>query len=75
VDGHDKLKEYGFEIYGGIDAYARYILGVSVGISNATKVAIQWFYLTLVTIFGVPELLRSDKGTETNLIAECQLRF
>ena len=71
LDGHDKLKEYGFEFYGTIDAYSRYILGVSIGISNTTEVAIQWFYLTLVVLFGIPELLRSDKGTEMNLMTEC----
>src|SRR5207248_2888498 len=75
VDSHDKLKEYGFEIYGAIDAYSQFILDVAVSICNATEVAIMWFYLNLVTLFGVPEALRSDKGKETNLMAECQLRF
>jgi hypothetical protein len=26
IDGHDKLAEWGFQIYGGIDAYARKII-------------------------------------------------
>ena len=32
VDGHDKLKRFGFEIYGMIDAYARFILDAHVGV-------------------------------------------
>ena len=30
-DGHDKLKAYGIEIYGIIDAYSRMIIGLFVG--------------------------------------------
>jgi hypothetical protein len=45
VDGHDKLAEYGFQIYGIIDAYSRYIVGVYVGMSNRTQVAVEKFYL------------------------------
>jgi hypothetical protein len=32
VDGHDKLKRFGFEIYRMVDAYARFILNVYVGV-------------------------------------------
>ena len=34
VDGHDKLKRFGFEIYSLIDAYARYLLKVYIGIGT-----------------------------------------
>ena len=34
IDGHDKLFRFGFEIYGAIDAYLRYIVWYYVGISN-----------------------------------------
>ena len=34
VDRHDKLKKFGFEIYGMIDAYACFILNVYVGVGT-----------------------------------------
>ena len=34
VDGHDKLSEFGFEIYGIIDGYSRFIINVYVGIGT-----------------------------------------
>ena len=34
VDGHDKLKRFGFEIYGMIDAYARFTLDIYVGVGT-----------------------------------------
>src|SRR2546429_9925178 len=39
VDSHEKLKEYGFKIYGAIDAYSRFILAIAVSFCNATEVA------------------------------------
>jgi hypothetical protein len=72
VDGHDKLSEYGFQVYGIIDAYSRYVLGCWVGHSNRTQVAVQKFYLKTVRQYGIPELVRSDKGTETMLMCAAQ---
>jgi hypothetical protein len=40
VDGHNKLSEYGFQIYGIINAYSQYIIGCYVGISNRTQIAV-----------------------------------
>lgn len=40
VDGHDKLSDFGFELYRFNDAYSRYILGVYVGVSNRTAVSV-----------------------------------
>ena len=34
VDGHDKLSEFGFEIYGIIDGYSRFIINVYVGLGT-----------------------------------------
>ena len=36
INGHNKLKPYGFEIYGAIDAHSRRILWFYVGITNST---------------------------------------
>jgi len=72
VDGHDKLSEYGFQIYGIIDGYSRYVLGCWVGLSNRTQVAVQKFYLKTVCRYGIPQVVRSDKGIETVLMCAAQ---
>ena len=63
IDGHDKLSRFGFEIYGAIDAYSRYIVWCYVGISNRTAVSVNKQYLRLIRhILHMPKLIRSDKG-------------
>ena len=69
VDGHDKLSRFGFEIYGAIDAYSRYIVWCYVGISNRTAVSVNKQYLRLIrTTLHIPKLIRSDKGKSFYLI-------
>jgi hypothetical protein len=48
IDGHDKLKPWGIEIYGGTDAFARYIVWSFVGISNKTTTSLLVQYLTAI---------------------------
>ena len=43
----------GFQIYGIIDAYSRYIIHVFVGTSNRTMIAVLKYYLLAVEEFGV----------------------
>ena len=73
VDGHDKLAAYGFQIYGIIDAFSRMIIGVYIGISNRTQVAVLAFFLRCVRHHGIPKLVRSDKGMETLLMCVAQV--
>ena len=75
VDGHDKLKAYGIEIYSIIDTYSQMIIGLFVGISSRTAVAVQKYFLLVVDKYGVPQLVRSDKGSETVLMAACQVHM
>ena len=71
LDGHDKLKHWGFEIYAAIDAYSRYIIWIYVGISNKTTTSIATQYLTSVKAFGKhPQILQSDHGVEAPIGAE-----
>ena len=64
IDGHDKLSRFGFEIYGGIDAYSRYIVWCYIGISNQTAVSVNKQYLRLLhSTLHMPKLIRSDKGS------------
>ena len=71
ADGHDKLKDFGIEIYGIIDAYSRYIVFIYVGISSRTAVAVQKFFLIAVDKYKILYLLHLDKSIETFLIAVC----
>jgi hypothetical protein len=73
VDGHEKLKPYGFEIYACIDAYSRYIIWIYVGISAGTAVSVGQQYLGAVRQAGVvPQFIRSDCGKETGQLAYAQ---
>jgi hypothetical protein len=73
VDGHDKLSEYGFQIYAIIDAFSRFVIDIYVGISNRTQVAVLHFFLRCVRQFGFPKTVRSDKGTETLMMCVAQV--
>jgi hypothetical protein len=70
VDGYDKLKDFGFEIYAFIDGYSRYVPQVYIGIDNRTAVSVLKQYLVLIRrTMQIPQLLRGDKGVETPLMA------
>jgi hypothetical protein len=70
IDGHDKLKPYGIEIYAGIDAYSRFITWIYVGVSNATAVSVAQQYIHCVKKGGIfPQFVRSDCGGETGMLA------
>lgn len=70
IDGHEKLSFWGIEIYGAVDAYSRYVVWAYVGISNRTGVSVYYQYLDTIRSVGVqPRHLRSDRGTETTLVA------
>lgn len=74
IDGHDKLSRFEFQIYGAIDAYSRYIAWCYVGISNRTAVSVNKQYLQMVrSTSQIPKPIRSDKGTETVLIARSHI--
>ena len=45
MDGHDKLKPWGFAIHGGIDVYSRYVLWLRMGVSNNDPKYILSYYL------------------------------
>lgn len=69
-DGHDKLAYYGFQIYAGIDAYARRVIWLYCGNASRSSVAYLYQYLQVVKEHGeCPRFLRTDKGGETVLFA------
>jgi hypothetical protein len=76
MDGYLKLAPYGFEIYAAIDAYSRYIIWVYVGISSRTTVSVLRQYLDVVKVSKrQPRFIRSDRGTETILLAEAHYKL
>jgi hypothetical protein len=76
ADGHDKLAYFGFQIYGIIDAYSRMIIGVFVGVSNRTQIAVLAFFLHCIRLHNCfPKKLRTDKGSETLLMASAQVKL
>jgi hypothetical protein len=76
IDGHDKLASYGIEIYAAIDAYSRRILWFYVGNSNRTQLSVVRQFLNAVQHYNLcPDYIRSDRGSETPLVADAQYSF
>jgi len=74
IDGHEKLSSFGFEIYGCIDAYSRYIIWCYVGHSNRTQISVSKQYLETVCAMGkFPKLIHSDMGRELALLCVSHL--
>lgn len=71
VDGHEKLRNWGIDIYGAIDGYSRYIIWMWVGPSSLTQVCVAKQYLQAIEEHSIrPFFIRSDRGTETALMAD-----
>jgi hypothetical protein len=71
LDGHDKLAQYGIEIYVAVDAYSRKIIWFYVGNSNRTQLSVLRQYLLAIKARGLcPSFIRTDKGTETIMLAD-----
>ena len=72
MDGHNKFSQYGIEIYAAVDAYSRRIIWYYCGNSNRTAISVLFQYLHAVKTLGIcPRFIRTDKGTETILLADC----
>lgn len=69
IDGHDKLKPFGFSIHGCIDGFSRRIIWLEVSTTNKNPEVIAKFYLDAVKqVGGVPRKMRSDDGSENSLV-------
>ena len=76
IDGHDKLKAFGFEIYAAIDAYLRCIIWMYVGHSAATSISVLKQYLQACGEYGFrPWFLQAGLGSETPLVAAAHWHF
>ena len=69
IDGHDKLKPFGFSIHGCIDGFSRRLIWLEVNATNKNPEVIAHYYLDAVKqIGGAPQKIRSDDGSENSLI-------
>ncbi|KAI1451350.1 hypothetical protein F4805DRAFT_451796 [Annulohypoxylon moriforme] len=76
MDGYQKLRFAGFEIYAGIDAYSRYILWASLDRSSSLALVIlyQWL-VTVITLKMRSWITRVDHGVETPVMAQVQFQL
>ncbi len=69
IDGHDKLKPFGFSVHGCIDGFSRRLIWLEVNTTNKNPEVIAQYYLDAVKqIGGAPQKIRSDDGSENSLI-------
>ena len=74
IDGHDKLKPYGFSIHGCNDGFLRKTIWFKVDSSNkGPEIIAGYFISVLKKINGLPCRIRSDDGTENYLIEALQI--
>lgn len=73
LDGYEKLKRFGFQIYACIDAYSRCVIWFYIGRSATTSISTLKQYLRTIQHLGMrPFFTRSDHGVETPLWVAAQ---
>jgi hypothetical protein len=73
LDGYEKLKRFGFQIYACIDAYSRCIIWFFIGRSATTAIStLKQFLRTIKHLRMRPFFTRSDHGVETPLWVAAQ---
>jgi hypothetical protein len=71
LDGHDKLAQYGMEIYAAVNVYLRKIIWFYVGNFNRTQLSVLRQYLVAVKARDLyPSFIRINKGTEIIMLAD-----
>lgn len=78
ADNHDKIKRFGFPIYGCIDGFSKKIMWIRVSETNNDPAVIAHYFLESVEKHGfLPTILRTDHGTEATIMADLQraMRF
>jgi hypothetical protein len=72
IDGHLKLKRWGFVIHGGIDGYSRMIFYLRCCNFNTAGAVLNCF-MEGCEEHGVPSRVRSDRGRENYLVRDYML--
>lgn len=74
IDGHDKLKPFGFSIHGCIDGFSRRLIWLEVGPTNKQPEVITNYFIQSVKQLGhLPTRIRSDDGTENSILEAVQI--
>ena len=74
--GNDKLKPYGFPIHSCVDGFSRKVLWLKVKRSNSNPVVPASYFLETVSKWNlVPEILRTDCGNDSCLMASIQCKL
>ena len=69
IDGHDKLKPFGFSVHGCIDGFSRKLIWLEVTSVNTVSEIISQYYLKAVKrLKSVPKKIKAHDGTEHSLI-------
>ena len=69
IDGHGKLKPFGFLLHGCIDGFSRRLIWLEVSSSNKIPEITGKFYLDAVRqLQSIPKKLKADDGTEYAII-------
>ena len=73
IDGWDKLKQCGFCIHGCIDGFSRISMWLDVAASNNDPFHVCTnFADTVISLGGIPYVIRADRGTENGNIEMMQ---
>ncbi|KAL1489196.1 hypothetical protein ABEB36_014129 [Hypothenemus hampei] len=73
IDGYDKLTPYGICISGCIDGFSRKILWARAAHTNRNPMVIAGYFLEVVNeLYGFPQTIRTDMGTENTVIETLQ---
>ena len=73
VDWYDKLKPYGFPIYGGIDGFSRKIIWLKVcRINNDPNIPANFYIQTVQHFKYYSSKVQTDCGTENEILAALQ---
>ena len=76
LDGHDKLKSFGFSIHGCIDGFSRCLIWLEVASFNIKPELIAKFHLDAVkSLKGTPLHIQAENGTEHSLIEPMHLHL
>ncbi len=76
IDGHQKLKPWGFPIHGGVDRFSRRMLWLDITHSNNSLHNIASMYLKAVKeMGGCPVEFITNLGTENSIAATSQCFF
>ena len=69
IDGHDKIKPFGFSLHGCIDGFSRRLIWLEVSSSNKKAEILGKFYLHAVRqLQSIPKKLKANDGTEHAII-------